>query len=90
MTERFEQFVRHMEKQCGEEPSFVVLLKYTKKNEAIERILRNTEMILDKEIIKRVKQNETEISLYKTGKIIIKGIEKEKKAQALLNEVLKK
>lgn len=84
------KFIRHMEKQCGEEPSFVVLFKYNRKKEGIKRIIAHSDKILlDEDVIKKVMYEDIKISLYKTGKAILHGIEEKERAHFILDEVLK-
>lgn len=79
------KFIRHMEKQCGDEPSFVILLKYNRKKDGIQRITDNAdEILLDEDVITQVKYNGIKISLYKTGKIILHGIDEEEEAKRIL------
>lgn len=89
MSEGYKKYVRHMEKQCGEEPSFVVLARYGKKDEAIERILKNAGQVLfDEDVLKKVEYKGITLSLYKTGKMIIHGLEDQEAVITLLNELL--
>lgn len=88
MSKNYQAFIRHLEKQCGDEPSFVVLLRYEKKEEAFKRILEKSKIIFDEDVIKKISYEGLKLTLYETGKIILHGIDAKKNAVEILNKVL--
>lgn len=89
-TNSWKKFIRHLEKQCGEEPSFLAVMKYEKKEEVMNHILNHSELILDRDVIKKVSYNDLKITVYQTGKLILHGIKEKEEAINLLNEILEK
>lgn len=88
MSKNYQAFIRHLEKQCGDEPSFVALLRYEKKEEAFKRILEKSKIIFDEDVIKKISYEGIKLSLYETGKIILHGIDTKENAVEILNKVL--
>ena len=88
MSSPVEKYVKHLEQQCGPEPSTIVVLKWEKRKEALDKILAKLENkrtiggMLVKATYKGVK-----VSVYMSGKLLLEGTE-EKEARSLLSELL--
>jgi ribonuclease HIII len=84
-----EDYVNRIEEACGEEKDTIVLFKHSKKEEAIKKIL--SKMELEKSISNILfsgKFKDKKINLFKTGKLVIKGIHGKKEIEDFLNELL--
>ncbi|HDI07035.1 MAG TPA: hypothetical protein ENF76_01570 [Candidatus Bathyarchaeota archaeon] len=84
-----ETYVARIEETCGEEKDFVVVLKYEKKDEAINKILRKVKLIRSvANIIYDLEFQKATLRLYKNGKIIIKNVKNRKDVEAKLTSLL--
>ncbi|RLG93378.1 hypothetical protein DRO34_00410 [Candidatus Bathyarchaeota archaeon] len=84
-----ETYVARIEETCGAEKDFVVVLKYEKKDEAINKILRKVKLIRSvANIIYDLEFQKATLRLYKNGKIIIKNVKNRKDVEAKLTSLL--
>lgn len=83
------KYVSRLEEACGEGHDFIVILKYAKRKEAIKRILEkaNVERALSG-VLTKAKYKDKEISVFITGKLILKGLEGRETAEKILEELL--
>lgn len=83
------EYVSRIEEACGEGRDFVVILKYAKREEAIRRILEKCkiERTLSRVMMKG-KCKDRDVSVFITGKLIIKGLKGRKEAEEILEELL--
>ena len=83
------EYVSRIEEACGAEKDFVVILKYAKKDEAIKKILEKcvVTQTLAGVMIKGTYKNK-EISVFRTGKVIIKGLKEKTEAEQMIQELL--
>ncbi len=87
---KINRYIRKITKACGPEKTYIINLKWETKDEAVKKILEKSEKkIIDTEILKKIIYKGTEISIYKTGKIQIKNIEKEEQIKKLINDLLR-
>lgn len=78
-----------IEEACGEEKDVIVILKYTKKDEALQKIVGKLEVKQTfSGIMTKGKYKDIEISVYTTGKLLIKGLRGKEEAEELLEELL--
>lgn len=84
-----EEYVSRIEEACGEEKDFVVILKYAKREEAMRKILEKctVERTLSR-VLTKGRYKGKEVSVFRTGKLIIKGLKKRKEAEEILEELL--
>lgn len=84
-----EEYVSRIEEACGEERDFVVILKYAKREEAMKRILQKCtiERTLSG-VLTTGRYKNKEVSVFRTGKLIIKGLKERKEAEEFLEELL--
>jgi len=81
--------VNRIEEACGEEKDIVVLFKHNKREEAIKKVL--SKIKLEKSISNILFSGEfknKKVNLFKTGKLIIKGIHKKQEIEEFLKELL--
>lgn len=86
-----EEYVSRIEEACGEgqERDFIIILKYAKREEAMEKILAKCKVDRTLSgVLVMGRYNDTAVSIFRTGKLIIKGLEKRGEAEDILNELL--
>ena len=83
------EYVSRIEEACGEGRDFIVILKYAKREEAVRRILEKCkiERTFSKVMIMGKYKNK-DISVFITGKLILKGLKGRKEAEEILEELL--
>ncbi len=83
------EYVSRLEEACGEGHDFIVVLKYAKREEAIKRILKNSkvERALSG-VLTKARYRGKEISVFITGKLLLKGLEERATAEKILEELL--
>lgn len=83
------KYVNRIEEACGEGRDFIVILKYAKRGEAIRKILEKikTEHTLSRVMTKGRYENK-DVSIFVTGKLIIKGLEGRTEAEEILEKLL--
>ncbi|MEM3549875.1 MAG: hypothetical protein QXN87_07040 [Candidatus Bathyarchaeia archaeon] len=89
MTVKIEDYIATIEEACGEEKDFIVVFKYDKKGEAIEKILARAK--LEKTIAGLVfdlKFKTFSFRLYKTGKVIFKKLRDKNELKEVLAALL--
>jgi len=84
-----EEYIAKIEKLCGAKNDYVILLKYSSKDEAIEKILGNVdEIVLKTGVMKKARHRGKEIRIFTTGKLIIKDAADEDEVKSILEELL--
>ena len=83
------EYVSRIEEACGEGQDFVIILKHAKKEEAIKKILEKCkiERVFSRVMMKG-KCKDKDISVFITGKLIIKGLTGRKEVEEILEELL--
>jgi len=84
-----EEYVSRIEEACGEGRDFIVILKYAKREEAIRKILEkcNVERTLSG-VLTNCRYKDKEVSVFRTGKLILKGLTERREAEKILEELL--
>ena len=83
------KYVNKLEEVCGEGHDFIVILNHDKKEECIERILeKSTINRALSGVLTKARYKGKEISVFATGKLIIKNLEGREKAEEILEELL--
>ena len=83
------EYVSRIEEACGEGRDFVVILKYAKREEAIKRILEKCKIErIFSGVMTQGKYNDKSISVFVTGKLIIKGLKGKEEAEGILEGLL--
>ena len=84
-----EEYVSRIEEACGEGRDFIVILKYAKREEAIKRILEKCEPERSlKGVLTKANCKGKEVSIFVTGKLILKGLTGRKSAEKMLEDLL--
>lgn len=83
------RYIKKVERICGEEKSYIVLLKYNFAHEAINKIISKGEVV-EKfyGMMFKVKYRDIEMSIFRSGRIILKGVENTEELKKLLDEIL--
>jgi len=83
------EYVSRIEEACGEGRDFIVILKYAKREEAVRRILEKCKIERTfSKVMMMGKYKNKEISVFITGKLILKGLKGKKEAEEILEELL--
>lgn len=83
------EYVSRIEEACGEGRDFIVILKYAKREEAVKKILDKCKIERTfSKVMMMGKYKNKDISVFITGKLIIKGLKGRKEAEEILEELL--
>ena len=83
------EYVSRIEEACGEGRDFIVILKYAKREEAVRRILKKCKIERAfSGVMMKGKYKDKGVSVFVTGKLIIKGLKGRKEAEEILEELL--
>jgi len=84
-----EDYVARIEETCGEEKDFIVILKYDKKEEAINKILKKAKVERSiSAIIFELSFRGVSFRLYGTGKAIFRNLKDKSVLQNVLTDLL--
>ena len=84
-----EDYVARIEETCGENKSAIVTLKYDKKSEAIDKILKKTKLKKSLSgIIFELEFQGISFRMFSSGKIIFTGVKNKEALHNLLNALL--
>jgi hypothetical protein len=84
-----EDYVARIEETCGEERDFIVILKYDKKEEAINKILKKAKVERSiSAIIFELSFKGVSFRLYGTGKAIFRNLKDKSVLQNVLTDLL--
>ena len=84
-----EDYVARIEETCGENKSAVVTLKYDKKNEAIDKILKRAKLKKSLSgIIFELEFQGISFRMFSSGKAIFKGVKNKEAIHDLLAALL--
>jgi hypothetical protein len=83
------EYISRIEEACGEGRDFIVILKYAKREEAVKKILDKCKIERTfSKVMTMGKYKDKDISVFITGKLIIKGLKGRKEAEEILEELL--
>ena len=83
------EYVSRIEEACGESRDFIVILKYAKREEAVRKILEKCKIERTfSKVMMMGKYKDKGVSVFVTGKLIIKGLKGRKEAEEILKELL--
>ena len=83
------KYLSSVEKLCGEENSYMVRLKYSFKDICVDKILDKVDASnLRSPYLTIAKYKDIEISIFKSGILIFRGIDDKGKLNLLLEELL--
>jgi hypothetical protein len=86
---KIEDYVARIEETCGEEKDFIVILKYDKKEEAINKILKKAKVERSiSAIIFELSFKGVSFRLYGTGKAIFRNLKDKSVLQNVLTDLL--
>ena len=89
MSSPLDRYVSRIEEACGERGDYIVILRYDKQREALERILSRckVEKTISGIMIKAAYRG-LSLTLFTTGKILLKGVRDRGEAERTLMELL--
>ena len=83
------EYISRIEEACGEGRDFIIILKYAKREEAVKKILDKCKIERTfSKVMMMGKYKDKDISVFITGKLIIKGLKGRKEAEEILEELL--
>ena len=83
------EYISRIEEACGKGQDFIVILKHARRQEAIEKLLEKCEVERSlSRIMTKGKYRGKDISVFITGKLVLKGLNGKKEAEELLKELL--
>jgi|YelNatPaOPRAMG01_1025707.scaffolds.fasta_scaffold315544_1 TATA-box binding protein (TBP) (component of TFIID and TFIIIB) len=83
-----EKYVKQIIKACGKEADYIVVLKMDKTMEAMEKLKNELKEAMDfGGLYIKGKFNGTELNIFRTGKILVRGIESEEDLKRILNKI---
>ena len=83
------RYVSRIEEACGEGRDFIVILKYARREEAIGKILGKCKIERTfSKVMMKGKYKDKGISVFVTGKLILKGLDGRKEAEEILEDLL--
>ncbi|MGA3191336.1 MAG: hypothetical protein ABSD73_02350 [Candidatus Bathyarchaeia archaeon] len=84
-----EDYVARVEGTCGKEKDVIVMFKYEKKDEAVQKILRKATVKKSiAGIVFELAFRNYSFRLYGSGKAIVRGLENKEELNALLSALL--
>ena len=84
-----EDYVARVEGTCGKEKDVIVMFKYEKKDEAVQKILRRATVKKSiAGIVFELAFRNYSFRLYGSGKAIVRGLENKEELNALLSALL--
>jgi len=89
LSSPLDKYVSRIEEACGEKGDYIVILRYDKQREALKKILSRCEVekTISGIMIKAAYQ-ELSLTLFTTGKILLKGVKDRAEAERFLTELL--
>lgn len=84
-----QDYISRMDEACGEGRDFIIILRSGKREEAIRKVLNRLEQerVLSG-VMTKGKYKDRDLSVFVTGKIMLKGLNGEEEAKKLLTELL--
>jgi len=84
-----DEYIARIEEACGEEKDIIIHLKYERKDEALDKILKRAKVEKNiAGIIFDLTYKGLSVRLYNTGKAIIKKARDKNQVQSILAELL--
>ena len=89
-SELLREYVSRVDEACGEGREFIVTLKYSNREEVMKRVIQKcvTKQNLSGILIKG-KYKEKEVSVFKTGKLVIREFHGRMEAETFLENLIK-
>ena len=84
-----EEYVSKVDEACGEGKEFIITLKYDKRDEALKRAFEKCHLNQTSAgILTKGKYKDKEVSIFRTGKLVIREFHGRKEAENFLEELL--
>lgn len=89
MSSPLDKYVSRIEEACGEKGDYIVILRYDKQGEAMKRILSRCEVEKTiSGIMIKAAYRELSLTLFTTGKILLRGVKDRAEVERFLTELL--
>ena len=89
MSDPLDRYVSRIEEACGEKGDYIVILRYDKQREALERILSRCKVEKTiSDVMIKANYRGLSLTLFTTGKILLKGVKDRVEAERFLMELL--
>ena len=89
MSSPLDRYVSRIEEACGERGDYIVILRYDKQGEALKKILSRCEVERNiSGIMIKAAYRGLSLTLFTTGKILLKGVKDRGEAERTLMELL--
>lgn len=83
-----EEYVAKIEEACGEGREFIVTLRYSKREEALEKVLKKCSVGQNLSgIMTKGKYRDKDITIFRTGKLVIREFKGREEAENFLNDL---
>ncbi|MFH0897782.1 MAG: hypothetical protein V1850_07050 [Candidatus Bathyarchaeota archaeon] len=85
-----EEYINKIDEACGEGKEFIITLKYDKREEALKRVLNKCHLgqtIVG--ILTKGKYLDKDISIFRTGRLVIRQFNGREEAENFLEELLR-
>jgi hypothetical protein len=85
------KYVSRIEEACGEgeRKDFIIILKHAKRDEAMEKILKKLKVErVFSGVLTTGRYREKEVSIFRNGKVVIKGLWKRLEAEEIFRDLL--
>ena len=84
-----DKYISRVEEVCGEEKGYIVLLKRKYRDEIIENILSKGRVVKSiSNILMNVEYEGKSVDVFRTGKLVFKGIESRSELENMLSKLL--
>ena len=83
-----EEYVSKIDEVCGEGREFIVTLKYSKRDEAVEKALKKCRVAQSiSGILTKGRYKDKEVSIFRTGRLVIREFSGRDEAESFLKEL---
>ena len=83
------EYVGKIEEACGEGREFIITLKYGKREEALEKVLKKCSLWQSLSgIMTKVRYKDKDITIFRTGKLVIREFNGREEAESFLKDLL--
>jgi len=91
MAGTLDDYVQRVEETCGKGGDFIAIIRHDKAGEFLEKALRAGEVMYNAPgIMARLKVGDKEISVLRTGRVLVKGASNLKEVKAVLEIIVSK
>jgi len=90
LSEEISEYIERVEEACGKGGDFIAIIKHEKAQIFLEKAARSGEVSYTVPgVMVRTKIRQREVSVTRTGRVLIKGIGNPDEAKSILNEIIR-